>query len=63
MVFARLTDVMSPAISSLRVYALNPRDRITPIVVLVLSLGPPVYEIVSIAEVLFARLSPDGPSV
>ena len=39
---------MVPAISSLRVYALNPQDHVTPIVVLALSLGPAAYEIVSI---------------
>lgn len=45
---ARQADIVTTVISSLRVYALNPQDRVTPIVVLVLSLGPAAYQIVSI---------------
>ncbi|EPS97025.1 hypothetical protein FOMPIDRAFT_1129217 [Fomitopsis schrenkii] len=39
--------IITAAISSLRVYALNPQDRVTPVVVLILSLGPAVYQTVS----------------
>ncbi|EPS94245.1 hypothetical protein FOMPIDRAFT_1055275 [Fomitopsis schrenkii] len=48
-------QVMIAVISSLRVYALNPPDRVTPFIVLVLSLGPAVYEItvtIAVADVI-----------
>ena len=42
----RPVDVDVIAISALRTYALNPDDRMTPVAVLVLALGPPVYQMV-----------------
>ena len=54
---------MVPAISSLRVYALNPHDHVTPVVVLALSLGPAAYEIVSLGGSDISSMTIESPPV